>query len=118
MNKTLAALVLGAGILGAGCFFEPEKAKGYIWETFDTPATKAAEAKGWDYLTFDRKSYGRNPLPCEQLSEFGKETLIFPVKGVKENNIVLGRMCCLGYVSEGNFVTEYCMLLEEKAEAQ
>lgn len=120
MNKTLAALVLGAGILGAGCReFKPETGRifdinvYYGKPSFVETTTRAA---GWDYAVCDYKGYGKNSAPCEQLSMPIKDTLLFPVYGVKEGMVVSGEMCCVGDVSEGNFWMEYCILLEDKAE--
>ena len=115
MNKTLAALVLGAGILGAGC-------KEFKHETgqvvnFDNVVYKAGEVNGWKYVHWEDGIYGKNPQTCEQLSMPGKSTVLFPVYGVKDGNVVSGKMCCLGFKSDdGDFWAEYCMLLEDKAE--
>ncbi|MBU2637847.1 MAG: hypothetical protein KJ955_02645 [Nanoarchaeota archaeon] len=109
MNKTLAAIVLGMGVLGAGCRLDET---GRIYSYY-APIETAAEAAGWNYVNWDCGSYGKNPEPCEQLSSFpGKETLLLPINGVKENNVVSGNMCCLGDIEDSNFWVDYCILLE------
>lgn len=119
-----SAPVAGICLSGAGCSkFEPETGNIYDVNAFyGNPGSiqKAAETKRWEYITWDRtKGYGRNPISCEQLSSFpDKETILFPVFGIKDRNAVSGNMCCIGDAIDNNFYAEYCMLLENASEVQ
>ncbi|MFA5887477.1 MAG: hypothetical protein WC852_02095 [Candidatus Nanoarchaeia archaeon] len=108
--------VAGICLSGAGCnSFKSEKGRVIDWNGKITET--AVKAKGWEYVHWEDGVYGKNPQLCEQLSMPGKDTLLFPVYGVNDGNVVSGNMCCLGFKSgDGDFWAEYCMLLENKAE--